>query len=157
MTELATTTRGDRVAYDRYGPVDPGPALVMVAGAGSLRGEDTPVATARLLAAEGVRVLVPDRLGRGESPAEGRLDLDREVEGLRAVVDAAGGHAVLCAHSSGCAISLYAAAEGLPVDGLVLWEAPMSAPAEESARWVDELERRLDDGELEAAQEWYMK
>jgi len=47
MTELVTTTRGDRVAYDRYGP----------AGI---------AATARLVAAEGVTVLVPDRLGRGE-------------------------------------------------------------------------------------------
>ena len=43
-------------------------------------------AAARLVAEQGVAVLVPDRLGRGESTAEGRLDLDREVEALRAVV-----------------------------------------------------------------------
>jgi pimeloyl-ACP methyl ester carboxylesterase len=89
--------------------------------------------------------------------AQGRLDLDREVEALRAVLVAAGGRAVLCGHSSGCAISLYAAAQGLPVDGLVLWEAPLAAPADHVADWVDGLESRIDDGELEAAQEWYMK
>jgi pimeloyl-ACP methyl ester carboxylesterase len=171
MTQLVTSTRGDRVAYDRYGPAEAGPVVVLVAGAGSLRGAQIVTTTAELAAEGGVTVLVPDRLGRGESGADPSLrqaqdglgsggvrwDLDREVEALRAVVDAEGGHAVLCGHSSGCSISLYAAAQGLPVDGLVLWEAPLSAPARDAAEWVDGLERRLDDGELEAAQEWYMK
>ena len=157
MTDFVTSSRGDRVAYDGYGPVGEGPALVVVAGAGSLRGEETTVATARLVAEQGVAVLVPDRLGRGESAAEGRLDLDREVEALQAVVDAAGGRAVLCGHSSGCSISLYAAAQGVPVDGLVLWEAPVAGPAPDAKEWVDGLEQRIDAGELEAAQEWYMK
>jgi pimeloyl-ACP methyl ester carboxylesterase len=158
MTDFVTSTRGDRVAYDRYGPVGEGPTVVLVAGAGSLRGDEAVVAaTARLVAAEGVAVLVPDRLGRGESAAEGRLDLDREVDALRAVVEAAGGHAVLCGHSSGCSISLYATAQGVPVDGLVLWEAPLAAPAADTKDWVDGLEQRIDAGELEAAQEWYMK
>ena len=40
MTDFVTSSRGDRVAYDRYGPVGEGPALVVVAGAGSLRGEE---------------------------------------------------------------------------------------------------------------------
>jgi pimeloyl-ACP methyl ester carboxylesterase len=156
MTEIATSTEGDRVAYDRYGPADGSPAVVLVAGAGSLRGDDGIATTARLVAEEGVTVLVPDRLGRGESVADGRLDLDRETEALRAVLDVTG-PAVLCGHSSGCSISLYAAAEGLPVDGVVLWEAPLAAPAPRIADWVAELERRIDAGELEAAQEWYMK
>ena len=163
MTELTTSSRGDRVAYDHDGPGGGAPAVVLVAGAGSLRGAPVITGTAELLAAEGVTVLVPDRLGRGESQApsagsaNGRLDLDRETEALRAVLEAAGGHAVLCGHSSGCAISLYAAAQGLGVDGLVLWEAPLSAPAAQTGAWVDEFERRLDAGELEGAQEWYMK
>lgn len=155
MTDFVTSRRGDRVAYDRYGE---GPAVVLVAGAGSLRGnEEIVAATGRLAAEQGVAVLVPDRLGRGESVAEGRLDLDREVDALRAVVDAAGGRAVLCGHSSGCSISLYATAQGVPVDGLVLWEAPVSAPAADTRAWVDGLEQRIDAGELEAAQEWYMR
>jgi len=163
MTDFVTSTRGDRVAYDRYGPVGEVPTLVVVAGAGSLRGEEATVALARLVAEQGVAVLVPDRLGRGESagPSTGagdvRWDLDREVEALRAVVGAAGGRAVLCGHSSGCSISLYAAAQGVPVDGLVLWEAPVAAPAASTKDWVDGLEERIDAGTLEAAQEWYMK
>lgn len=155
MTELTTSTRGDRVAYDRYGE---GPGLVFVSGAGPFRAQDPmTTATALLVAEAGLTTVVFDRLGRGESRADGRLDLDRELAALRAVVDVAGGHAVLCGHSSGCSISLYAAAHGLPVDGLVLWEAPVAAPAEATAGWIDEFERRLDARELEAAQEWYMK
>ena len=94
---------------------------------------------------------------RGERRADGLARPRPGVEALRAVIEAAGGHAVLCGHSSGCSISLYAAAQGLPVDGLVLWEAPVAAPAQPTADWVDGFERRIDAGELEAAQEWYMK
>ena len=155
MTEHATTSRGDTVAYDRYGE---GPGLVFVAGAGPFRAMDPgTTATARLAAEAGLTTVVFDRLGRGESGADGRLDLDRELEAVRALIDVAGGHAVLCGHSSGCSVSLAAAAAGLPVDGLVLWEAPLSAPAGPTTEWADEFERRLDAGELEAAQEWYMK
>ena len=35
MTELATTSRGDRVAYDRLDLTGQGPAVVLVAGAGN--------------------------------------------------------------------------------------------------------------------------
>lgn len=157
MTELATSTRGDRVAYDRYGPTALAPVVVVVAGAGSLRHDDTTIALARLVAADGVGVVLPDRLGRGGSEASGRLDLDREIEGLRAVAAAAGDRVVLCGHSSGCALSLRAAARGLPVAGLALWEAPVTGSARDSAAWARGLERRLDDGELEQAQEWYMQ
>lgn len=154
MSGRVTSSRGDEVAYDLLGE---GPTVVLVAGAGSLRGDAGVTETVGLLAGLGVTAVVPDRLGRGGSRAEGPLDLDREVEALRAVVEACGGRAVLCGHSSGCSIGLYAAAAGLPVAGLALWEAPLAAPATATADWVDGLERRIDAGELEAAQEWYMK
>ena len=154
MSEQVTTSRGDVVAYDRVGE---GPTVVLVAGAGSLRGDPRTVRTAELLADQGVTAVVPDRLGRGGSAADGVLDVDRELEALRAVVDANGGRAVLCGHSSGCSISLYAAAAGLPVAGLLLWEAPLAAPSGRVREWVEGLEQRIDGGELEAAQEWYMR
>lgn len=157
-TRRVTTGRGDEVAYDVVGE---GPTVVLVSGAGSLRGDAGVAETARLLAGAGVRAVVPDRLGR-QGPASGsdapeRWDLDRELEALAAVVDDHGGRAVLCGHSSGCSISLRAAAAGLPVAGLVLWEAPLSMPAARAAEWADGLGQRLDAGELEAAQEWYMR
>ncbi|NHA68847.1 alpha/beta fold hydrolase [Phycicoccus flavus] len=155
MTEFVSTTRGDRVAYDAHGE---GPALVFVAGAGPFRAED-PVTTetARLAGENGVTAVVFDRLGRGETETGGDADLDAELGALSALLEHVGGSAVLCGHSSGCSIALRAAAAGLPVDGLVLWEAPVSAPAAETAEWASDFERQVEDGDLEAATETYMR
>lgn len=154
-TATVSTASGDRVTYDLRGS---GPAVVFVAGAGPFRAVD-PVTTrtAGLLAQEGVTTVVFDRLGRGDSPAAGRLDLDRELDAVAAVLDVAGGPAVLCGHSSGCAISLRAADRGLPVLGLALWEAPLESGADETAAWTAEIERRIDADDLEGATEHFMK
>lgn len=64
---------------------------------------------------------------------------------------------MLCGHSSGCSISLKAAAEGLPVEGLALWEAPLAGNAADVQAWSDEIERLIDAGDFEGAKEHYMK
>lgn len=155
MSDVLTTSRGDRVAFDKRGS---GPALIFIAGAGPYRAVD-PVTTATAEAMEplGVTTLVFDRLGRGESEASGVLDLDRELAAIEALIEEAGGSAVLCGHSSGCSIALRAAVAGLAVDGLALWEAPISPEKDDTIEWVDEALRLMDAGELEAAQVHYMK
>lgn len=155
MTEFTTTALGDRVAYDLRGD---GPALIFVAGAGPSRATDPwTTETAELAARGGIRTIVFDRLGRGESPAAGRLDLDRELAAIAALIEVAGGSAVLCGHSSGCSISLAAAARGLPVAGLVLWEAPFGPEGGPAREWAAEVDRRIDAGDLEGALAYYMK
>lgn len=155
MSSRATTDLGDTVAFDLRGS---GPAVIFVTGAGPHRAVDPMTTrTAELAAAGGLTTVVFDRLGRGESPADGRLDLGRELSVLRTLIDTAGGHAVLVGHSSGCAISLAAAAAGLAVDGLVLWEAPLGMAANEVRAWIGEFERRLDAGDLDGALAHYMK
>lgn len=75
MTDFATTAGGDRVAYDRRGT---GPAVIFVAGAGPFRAIDpVTTVTAEHAAERGLTTLVFDRLGRGASPADGSLDLNR--------------------------------------------------------------------------------
>ena len=99
MTEFITSATGDRIAYDLRGT---GPALIFVAGAGPFRAIDPwTTETAERAARQGITTLVFDRLGRGESPADGRLDLDRELDAIRALLDVVGGSAALCGHSSG--------------------------------------------------------
>jgi pimeloyl-ACP methyl ester carboxylesterase len=155
MTEFITTSRGDRVAYDLRGT---GPAVVFVTGAGPDRADDPVTAgTAQRAADDGVTTVTFDRLGRGESPAEGRLDLDRELAAVAAMIDVAGGPAVLVGHSSGCSVSLRAAEAGLSVAGLALWEAPLGDPAATTQAWADEIERLLDAGDHENAMRHYMK
>ena len=150
-----TTPNGDRIAFDRRGS---GPALIFIAGAGIYREIDPwTTSTAEAAASRGITTVVYDRLGRGESPAEGRLDLDRELASLGALLEEVGGSAVLCGHSSGCSIALAAAVRGLPVDGLALWEPPLGPWNAEAPQWAAEFERLIAAGDLEGALAHYMK
>lgn len=76
---------------------------------------------------------------------------------IAALIEEVGGSAVLCGHSSGCSIALAAAARGLPVAGLALWEAPIAGDPAAATEWASEFLRLLDAGEVEPALEWYMK
>ena len=155
MTDYVTSDLGDRIGFDRYGS---GPALVFVAGAGPYRAWDPhTTATAQRAADLGLTTLVYDRLGRGDSRVDGAITLDRELAAVAAVIEAASGTAALCGHSSGCAVALAAAASGLPVTALVLFEAPVGAIAGGAPDWAEEFRRRLTADERESALQWYMK
>lgn len=154
MSDFITTSLGDRIAYDLRGD---GPALVFVAGAGPWRAiDETTTRTAELLAEGGVTTIVYDRVGRGESRVDGTITLERELAAIEALIGVAGGSAVLCGHSSGCSISLRAAVDGLRVDGLALWEAPLGPPNSSGREWADEVNRHLDAGDLRGALLTYM-
>ncbi|WP_091367448.1 alpha/beta hydrolase [Geodermatophilus telluris] len=147
--EHVTTSRGDTVGYERRGE---GPAVVLVAGAGPFRAIDPQTSeTAGLLAERGFTTVVHDRVGRADSFREGRVDLADELAAIAALVELAGGRATLCGHSSGCAIALRAATDGLPVDGLVLFEAPLDPAAGGVPEWTAELYRLLDAGDRAGA------
>jgi pimeloyl-ACP methyl ester carboxylesterase len=155
VTGHVTTSRGDTIGYDRRGE---GPAVVFVAGAGPFRAMDPQTTeTAEILAERGFTTVVHDRVGRGDSFREGRVDLADELAAVRAMIDVAGGRAALCGHSSGCAIALRAAVEGLPVDRLVLFEAPLDPAAPGVPAWTAELYRLLDAGDRPGAVSHYMK
>lgn len=120
-TQFAISADGTRIAYEVLGR---GPALVVVDGALCQRVLGPSRRLAAALAAN-FTVHVYDRRGRGESgPARWPDDRDREVADLRAVIDAAGGHAHLVGVSSGAVLALEAARQGGTVDRLVAFEAP---------------------------------
>lgn len=153
MTQFTTTQRGDEVAYDLRGE---GPSLVFIGGAGVTRaGDHVTSRTAELC--DSLTTIVYDRLGRGESPASGALTLEREIEAVDALIQAAGAPAVLVGHSSGAAIALAAAAAGLDVAGLVLFEAPLAPGGAPTDQWAAEVERLLDSGDLRGALAEFMK
>ncbi|MCH1881655.1 alpha/beta hydrolase [Agrococcus sp. ARC_14] len=157
MTDYSQSSAGDRIGFDRYG-ADGAPGVVFVAGAGPFRAMDTTTTeTARLAAEQGVQTLVYDRLGRGDSQAEGDLTLDRELAAIAAAIDEVGGSAVLVGHSSGCSIALAAADAGLPVTALALWEAPIGQFEGGAATFEADFLRHLDAGDWEAAQKEYMR
>lgn len=78
---------------------------------------------------EHLTVLTIDRRARGESgDSSPGIDgaVDRQVADLTALIDSVGGRATLLRASSGAVMSLAAAAHGLPVDRLVLFEPPFA-------------------------------
>jgi pimeloyl-ACP methyl ester carboxylesterase len=125
MSSFATSPDGTQIGYSIEGS---GPAVILVAGAMQFRGFDpTTAAMASLLAARGYTVINYDRRGRGESAAAPSFTLADTLADLRTLIEVAGGSAALYGNSSGGAISLAAAAAGLPVSALVLWEVPLGA------------------------------
>ncbi|MEO8180381.1 MAG: alpha/beta hydrolase [Deltaproteobacteria bacterium] len=65
-----------------------------------------------------------DRRGRGESSDTLPYAVEREIEDLAALVSRAGGSAFVCGTSSGAVLGLLAAARGVSIRGLALYEAP---------------------------------
>jgi pimeloyl-ACP methyl ester carboxylesterase len=109
---------GTAIAFERTGE---GPPVVLVGGALSTR-----MAAESLSAELGGRftAIAYDRRGRGDSGDTPPYAVEREVDDLAALIAAVGGSASVFGHSSGAALALEAAARGLPIDKLVLYEPP---------------------------------
>lgn len=120
-TRFATSADGTRIAYDVNGT---GPALVIVEGALCHRGMGTAKSIRASLGGE-FTVHAYDRRGRGESGiGETAYEVQREVEDLMAVLDAAGDDAYVFGCSSGAALALEAARQRVPMKALAVYEAP---------------------------------
>ena len=109
---------GTGIAYDRTGH---GPALIVSVGAFCTR--------QTFAAPDDLRhrftVVTYDRRGRGDSGDNEPFAPEKEYEDLAAVAAATGPEPpFVFGHSSGAAIALRAAAAGLPVAGVVAYEAP---------------------------------
>jgi pimeloyl-ACP methyl ester carboxylesterase len=137
-----TSKDGTSIAYDRQGS---GPAVVLVGGglvdpatgrAG--RWENAPLATE--LAAR-FTVYNYDRRGRADSGDTLPYAVEREVEDVEALVAEAGGPVHLYGVSSGGALALEAAAAGLAVDKLAVYEVPYFIGEEAARRWRDYVEQ----------------
>ena len=116
--ETVTSADGTVIAYDRVGD---GPVLIVCVGAFCTR---TTFVAPRDLARQ-FTVVTYDRRGRGDSGDAGPVAAEREYEDLAAVAAATGaGTPFVFGHSSGAAIALRAVAAGLPVAGVVAYEAP---------------------------------
>jgi len=118
--ETVRSKDGTTIAYDRVGH---GPALILVDGALCYRASGPMEALANELAPH-FTVIRYDRRGRGDSSDSQPYRLEREIEDLDALITVAGGSAFVCGLSSGAALALEAAARGLSVRKLALYEAP---------------------------------
>ena len=124
MTQTTRSADGTTIGYDRLGD---GPALVLVGGAFQYRAFDPRTAALAEQLANTFSVYHYDRRGRGDSGDTPPYTPQREIEDLAAVIDAAGGTAAVFAMSSGGALALDAAAAGLPISRLALYELTLRA------------------------------
>ena len=98
--KTAISQDGTSIAYDQVGQ---GPAVIFVTGAFSYRKYPASVQLADLLA-QHFTVFNYDRRGRGDSGDTKPYAVEREIEDIQALIDAAGGSAYVWGHTcpGGC-------------------------------------------------------
>jgi pimeloyl-ACP methyl ester carboxylesterase len=153
--ETQTLSRdGTHIAYERSGD---GPAVVLVSGAMSTGATMAPLAAELSGRCD---VTVYDRRGRGRSGDTEPYAVEREVEDLAAVIEAVGGEVSLYGISSGGALVLRAAASGLPVRRVAVYEVPYAmddAAARAGAEYRERLAAALGQGRRGDAVELFLR
>lgn len=150
--EQVTSKDGTEIAFDRLGTGEP---VILVSGGSVDRMSNA--ALAGELASD-LTVLNYDRRGRGPSGDTPPYAIDREIEDIAAVIEAAGGRASLYGSSSGAVLAMLAAEAGLPVAKLAMWEPPfipegMPTPPEDQ---VQQYETMVAAGRRGDAVEYFM-
>ena len=126
---------GTAIAFEQFGE---GPPVVLVVGAFNTRSAGAALAASM---AGSFAVFTYDRRGRGDSCDTAPYAPEREIEDLDAVIREAGGSAAVFGYSSGACLALQAAAYGLPITRLALYEAPYVAAESQPDQTVDHAAR----------------
>lgn len=144
--ETARSADGTEIAFDRSGE---GPPLVLVGGAFQDR-SSMKTLMAGLRAA--FTVYEYDRRGRGDGGDTPPYAVNKEVQDLAAVIEAAGEPACVFGQSSGGALALEAAARAVPIRAVVVNEPPYTdGPTTEVAEHLESLVRDGRQAEATAA------
>ena len=116
--KTVTSADATTIAFDQFGA---GAPIIMAAGAFNDRSTTDPLARAL---AQQFTVVNYDRRGRGESADAPEYAVEREIEDLDALIAEVGGSSAVFGYSSGATLALRAAAAGLAITGLALYEPP---------------------------------
>jgi pimeloyl-ACP methyl ester carboxylesterase len=148
-----TSKDGTTIGFDRLGD---GPAVILVTGGSVDRRSNAGLAA---LLASDFTVYNYDRRGRGDSGDTLPYAIDREIEDIAAVAEAAGGSSGLVGFSSGGALALFAAG-ALPgtISKVVAYEPPFidEPSARPPADTVEQYERFVADDRRDLAVEYFM-
>jgi pimeloyl-ACP methyl ester carboxylesterase len=118
--DTVTSADGTTIAFDRAGD---GPPVILINAGPTDRTVNAPLVG---LLAPHFTVVNYDRRGRGDSGDTAPYAVDREYEDLAAVIGEAGGAACVFGNSGGGILALEAAARGLPITKLAVWEPPIA-------------------------------
>jgi pimeloyl-ACP methyl ester carboxylesterase len=149
-----TSRDGTTIAYDRQGA---GPPVILVGGGLDDGSENAPLA-AEL--ADRFTVYNYARRGRGESGDTQPYAVERELEDLVALIGQAGGSAHVYGVSSGGMFAFEAAAAGLAIQRLGVYEVPYDTTAEATRRnqaYREQLQGALAQGRRGDAVELFMR
>jgi pimeloyl-ACP methyl ester carboxylesterase len=145
---------GTPIAYDRLGS---GLAVILVGGGLDDGSENAPLAAA--LAAQ-FTVFNYARRGRGNSGDTPPYAVEREIDDIQALIAEAGGSAHVYGVSSGGMFALEAAAAGLAIDRLGVYDVPYDTTpgaAERNQQYREQLGAALAEGRQGAAVELFMR
>jgi pimeloyl-ACP methyl ester carboxylesterase len=152
MVDGARSADGTKIAYDRTGD---GPVLILAGGA--LNNRHSADALIPHLT-EKFSLVTFDRRGRGDSTDTPPYAPVREVEDLKALIDAVGGSAMVFGHSSGAVLSLEAAADGAAITRLAVYEPPyLTGNAETRSATARAVQAALDAGDRGTAVEIFIR
>ncbi|MCU1479666.1 MAG: putative hydrolase [Subtercola sp.] len=155
-----TSTDGTTLEVERTGA---GPALVIVTGAFNTRQSSKDLAA---LLADDFTVYEYDRRGRGGSGDTPPYEIARELEDLYAVIRSAGEQQAdgsagappfVYGHSSGAVLALDAAASGVPMTKLAVYEPPLMFDHPVPLSTVEALKTLVAAGDLEGAAKEFMR
>jgi len=145
--QTITSKDGTKIAYDVYGS---GPALIYITGASCFRNFMPIVQDAKAFG-KAFTVYNYDRRGRGDSGNTLPWSVEREVDDIEALINAAGGKAYIYGHSSGAVLALEAAMRlGEKVQKVVIYDASNVHDEKEKASYAvfgSEIQKLLDTGE----------
>lgn len=137
---------GTKIAYEKMGQ---GPAVVLVDGALAYRGNFGLVPLAAALS-QNFTAYTYDRRGRGDSTDTQPYAVEREIEDIEALIDAAGGSAFVFGISSGAALAMEAAIKlGNKIRKLAMYEPPYNSDEAFRQAWREykrELKELLEAG-----------
>jgi hypothetical protein len=133
-----TSKDGTSIAFEWVGE---GPPLILVVGAFNDRSTGAPLVS---VLSSDFGVYTYDRRGRGDSGDTMPYAVEREIEDLDALIGEAGGSAAVFGYSSGAALALKAASEGLSITRLVLYDLPLMVD-HGRPRWTTDHAARLRD------------
>jgi pimeloyl-ACP methyl ester carboxylesterase len=147
---------GTVIAFNAWGEGEP---LIIIDGATAYPAiNPTNEEVGRLLSGE-FRTYAYDRRGRGESTDTAPYAIAREIEDLAALIEVAGGSATVFGWSSGAVLALDAAAAGLPINRLVVFEPPFVVDDSRPplpADYVERLDAAVADGRPGDAAELFL-
>ncbi len=154
--QTVTSKDGTTIAFDKVGS---GPATILVNGAMAYRAFDPSLAQLAELLGKHFTVYNYDRRGRGDSGDTQPFAKEREIEDLQALVEDAGGRAIVFGFSSGAVLSLDAAAlnpgvtkAGVYEPALIVDDSRQPVPAD----YTQHLTRLAAEGKRDEAVEYFM-